>query len=105
MWSKTFWMAAAERIVGTVLVSLATSVAATGSVLGVDWPAALGVAGAVAVASLAASVGKARVPPTGEPTLASRARSAGVIRRPGSVADERMVIGPPFSGRTRDPVV
>jgi hypothetical protein len=76
VFTKAFWMAAAERVVGTVLVSLATSVAATGSVLGVDWPAALGVAGAVAIGSLAASVGKARVPPTGEPTLVPAGRHA-----------------------------
>ena len=78
MWSKAFWMAAAERVVGTVLVSLATSVAATGSVLGVDWPAALGVAGVVAIGSLAASVGKAKAPigDPGAPTFVSTGRHA-----------------------------
>jgi hypothetical protein len=62
-------MAAAERVLGAILVSVATAVADAGSVLTVDWPATLGVAGAVAIASLAASVGKAQLPPTGEPTL------------------------------------
>lgn len=73
MWSRAFLLAASERVVGTVLVSLATSVAAVGSVLTVDWPTALGVAGAVGLASLAASVGKSFVPPAGNPSLVDTA--------------------------------
>lgn len=70
-WSRAFWLSAAERILGAVIVSLATSVAATGNVLTVDWATALGVAGAVAVASLAASAVKAGVPlgPAGTTSL------------------------------------
>jgi len=68
-WSRAFWLATAERVLGAALVSLATSVAATGNVVTVDWATALGIAGAACVASLAASVGKGFVPPTGTPSL------------------------------------
>ena len=69
MLSAPFWRLVAERVVGAVLVSLATSVAATGNVLTVPWPTALGVAGAVAVASVAASVAKSPFGPAGSPSL------------------------------------
>jgi len=69
VFTKAFWLAAAERIVGAILVSLATSVAATGNVFTVPWLEALGVAGAVAVASVAASVAKSPFGPAGSPSL------------------------------------
>lgn len=69
MFTRTFWLAAAERVVGAVLVSLATTVGTTGNVLTVHWPTALGVAGAVAVASLAASVAKSPIGEAGTPSL------------------------------------
>ena len=69
MWSRAFWLAALERVIGAALVSLATSVAAVGNVAAVDWPTALGVAGAAAVASRAASAVKAPLPPVGNPSL------------------------------------
>lgn len=69
MWSRAFWLASLERTVGAALVSLATSVAATGNVTTVDWATALGIAGAAAIASLAASFGKGFMPPNGSPSL------------------------------------
>jgi len=75
---KAFWRDAAERLVGAAVASVATSVAATGNLLAVDWPTALGIAGAIAVGSLAASVGKAKAPigDPGAPTLVSTGRHA-----------------------------
>jgi hypothetical protein len=71
MFSRTFWLAAADRVAGAVLVSLATTVGTTGNLLTVHWPTAFGVAGAVAVASLASSWAKAASPfgPAGSPSL------------------------------------
>lgn len=69
MLTRTFWLGVGERVVGAVLVSLATSVAATGNVLTVPWPTTLGVAGAVAVASVGASVAKSPFGPAGSPSL------------------------------------
>ena len=76
MWARAFWLAAGERVVGAVLVSLATSVAATGNLLTVDWPTALGTAGALALAALAASAGKTRIGEPGTPSLVPAGRHA-----------------------------
>ena len=76
MFTRAFWLAAAERVVGTVLVSIAASAAATGNLLDVDWPTALGTAGALALASLAASAGKTRIGEPGTPSLVPAGRHA-----------------------------
>ena len=78
MGTRAFWLAAAERLVGAVLVSLATAAADAGNVLAMDWPNALGVAGALALASLASSAGKAQIPlgDLGAPTLVPTGKHA-----------------------------
>ena len=73
MWTRAFWLAALERVVGAALISLTTSIGMTGNVLTVDWPTALGVAGALAAASLGASVAKSPFGPAGSPSLVDTA--------------------------------
>ena len=60
LWTKRFWLGAAERAIKTVAQSLVAvlGVAGTG-LLTVDWVAALSVAGAAGLASLLTSIGSA----------------------------------------------
>lgn len=74
MWGRTFWLSALERLLGAVLVSIATAAADAGNVLDVDWPSALGIAGAIALGSLAASVAKAPIGDPGTPSLVPTGR-------------------------------
>ena len=77
VWTRSFWLAVLERVVGAALASLTTSVAAAGNLAAVDWPTALGVAGAVALASLGASVAKSPFGPAGSPSLVDTTDSPG----------------------------
>lgn len=58
LWTKQFWLGAAERAIKTIAQSLVAvlGVAGTG-LLTVDWVAALSVAGAAGLASLLTSIG------------------------------------------------
>ena len=60
LWTKQFWLGAAERAIKTIAQSLVAvlGVAGTG-LLTVDWVAALSVAGAAGLASLLTSIGSA----------------------------------------------
>ena len=60
IWTKQFWVGAAERAIKTIAQSLVAvlGVAGTG-LLTVDWVAALSVAGAAGLASLLTSIGSA----------------------------------------------
>lgn len=60
IWTKQFWLGAAERAIKTVAQSLVAvlGVAGTG-LLTVDWVAVLSVAGAAGLASLLTSIGSA----------------------------------------------
>lgn len=60
IWTKKFWLGAAERAIKTIAQSLVAvlGVAGTG-LLTVDWVAALSVAGAAGLASLLTSIGSA----------------------------------------------
>ena len=60
LWTKQFWLGAAERAIKTIAQALVAvlGVAGTG-LLTVDWVAALSVAGAAGLASLLTSIGSA----------------------------------------------
>lgn len=60
LWTKQFWLGAAERAIKTIAQSLVAvlGVAGTG-LLTVGWVAALSVAGAAGLASLLTSIGSA----------------------------------------------
>ena len=60
IWTKQFWLGAAERAIKTIAQSLVAvlGVAGTG-LLTVNWIAALSVAGAAGLASLLTSIGSA----------------------------------------------
>ena len=71
IWTKQFWLGAAERAIKTVAQSLVAvlGVAGTG-LLTVDWIAALSVAGAAGLASLLTSIGSAEHVAGHQPTPA-----------------------------------
>lgn len=73
LWTKQFWLGAAERAIKTIAQSLAAVLAVSGiGLLTVDWVAALSVAGAAGLASLLTSIGSAEhvAGPRPEPTHA-----------------------------------
>lgn len=60
LWTSDFWKGASERLIKTFAQTLVGFfVVGTTGLLDVDWPAAVSVAGAAALASLLTSIGNA----------------------------------------------
>lgn len=72
MFTRVFWLAAGERAVKTVAQTLVAviGVDAATSIVDLDWPYALGVAGTAGVLSLLTSVASAGIGGTG-PSLST----------------------------------
>ena len=75
VWSRSFWVDAAERAGKTAAQTLLALWAGDGvNLLHVDWPTSLGLAGTAAVLSVLTSVASAGIGDAGTPSLVSSGR-------------------------------
>lgn len=77
MWSKIFWLDAADRALRTFAQTLGATVTVGDAIYHVDWTAGLGIAATAAIASLLTSVATSKVGETGTAAIVAPGAHAG----------------------------
>lgn len=77
MWTKIFWIDAADRALRTFAQALLATITVGDAIYHVDWTAGLGIAATAAIASLLTSVATSKVGETGTAAIITPNTHAG----------------------------